>query len=423
MRKILSILTNKNAEIVKAFLIITASLLYLPIYYLITDGLRETFRGNDVLYISRIFYLLICFIVLVFGALKFIRFSKRNMESLLLLGKNQLDCIGLFTCLHYEILFLMIYFGFMVFQIHEISMVVSVVMNAVVIYLLTIILALKSGSKLQSVGCFLIAGVLGIFIGTGKLTYQAVYQFIMSEKVKQFIFSENMVCFICKIIVAILLTVIAIGVIKKSDVQFSDKSYGYDRKRLGDTVHKLSHGFLNIRYCLGMYKSMDYVIWKIFSSVFFVFICFVIHQNILTMMSAYIICLITAFYFKDIYNFERKLQFFYFMSDYSYGNYLWELTITGACLLCDNVFIILFVHSMTCTGSWGAVVLTMIAAFLISGFVNLNLFSKYPEKKYTSSIFVILLKFHMPVVNIFLSYKNMKQGTDNWENMTYEYMR
>lgn len=424
MSEILSVLTNKNYEIVKMFLNILASFLYHPIYRLGTYVTNEVFGGNHVLYISRISYFVILFAGTIAAQLKFTHFCKKNMESLILLGNDYIRCMKLFVFLNYEVLFLQIYFGCMFFQRHgvriETAMIVNII-NAIFSYTLGILFALKSDSNLLRVGIFFIVGMLGVLLGTGKISYDIAYQVVMSETVKQILFSENIIHFISKFIITMLFVIVTIVLLKNKDIESGAGSAGYHGNWFGDIIHKWKQKSINSTYSLGMYKNMDYVIWKIFSTVFFAFICIEIHHNVLTMISAYTICLIAAFYFRDIYDVERKLQIFYFMSDYSYKKYLWSLTITGICILGDNVLLILMIYSVVHAGGLLLLFATFAGLFLISAFLNLNLFLKYPEKQSYSSIFVILLKLHMPVFNIVLACKSMRQGNDNWEKMTYEY--
>ena len=424
MRKILSILTNKKCEIVKLLLIIAVSFLYAPIYRLGAYVINEVFGSNHTLYISRVSYFVILFAGIVAVQLKFNHFFKKNMESLILLGNDYIQCMKLFVALNYEVLFLQIYFGCMIFQRHGIRIEAAVavnMINAIFVYTSGVLFVLKSDSKLFRVGIFFIVGMLGVLLGTGTISYNIAYQVVMSETVKQILFSENIIHFISKFIITMLFVIVTIVLLKNADIESGGGSAGYHGNLFGDIIHKWKQKSINSTYSLGMYKNMDYVVWKIFSTVFFAFICIEIHHNVLTMISAYTICLIAAFYFRDIYDVERKLQIFYFMSDYSYKKYLWNLTITGICILGDNVLLILMIYSVIHTRGLLIFFTTLTGLFLISAFLNLNLFLKYPEKQSYSSIFVILLKLHMPVFNIVLACKSMRQGNDNWEKMTYEY--
>ena len=67
------------------------------------------------------------------------------------------------------------------------------------------------------------------------------------------------------------------------------------------------------------------------------------------------------------------------------------------------------------------IIIAMKNFVLISLYVNSSLFVKYPQKQYNFNIFKILLVMHIPILNVFVLVRNLKQGKNNWENLVYEH--
>lgn len=428
MKEILLILVNnKKYQFIKIFLVILFSALYYPIYSLFENSLSKNFSKNNISYISTIIYIFLIFILIIFVCFKFIAFSKRNRESLILLGISDIQYFMLFFITNYEILFLQIYLGKMICEIQGMELKISLcinLINAIIIYTLGILVSLKLHSKTSVFLAFILTGMLGILIGTNKLTYHFIYEFIMSEEVKRILFSNSIFSIVIKLVFAICLLLFIFYLYKRTDINISLNAHRlYRMNGIGDFTHKLSKCPVYEKNYFGMYRSKDYLLWKIFSSIFFSFICYTTESNFAIFFTAYAICLITVFYYKDIYNFERNFLLIYFMSNYSYKKLLTDFMISGLHILGDNILLILIIRCVSNPSHFMLIPIIIITILIISLFVNSNLFLKYPAKQYNINICLILITLHLPILNIFYFYGNMKKGKSNWEALTYEHMQ
>lgn len=191
----------------------------------------------------------------------------------------------------------------------------------------------------------------------------------------------------------------------------------------GDFIHKLSKYPLYSKNYFGMYQHKDYLLWKLFSSILLIISCFTVNNNLVIFLIVYGICLITSFYYKDIYNFEQNLLFIYFMSNYPYRKLMSDFMISGLFILGDNILLILLIRCIVSPTTILVLVATGAMVVFISLFVNSCLFVKYPTKKSYINILLILIKLHLPILNLLFLYKNSKTGKQNWENLIYEHIQ
>ena len=151
------------------------------------------------------------------------------------------------------------------------------------------------------------------------------------------------------------------------------------------------------------------------------FIYYITSNYFILLTFSYMIGLITSFYFKDIYNFERKLLPLYFMSNYAYKGVIRDFFVMGIYILGDNIVLILLIRSFFNLALLPILPIIILSIIFISFYVNSSLFAKYPQKQYNINIFKILLNMHVPILKVFILIGNLKQGKNNWENFVYEY--
>ena len=162
-----------------------------------------------------------------------------------------------------------------------------------------------------------------------------------------------------------------------------------------------------------MYRNTDFVLWKFFSSILLIFIYYITSNYLILLSFSYMICLITSFYFNDMYNFERKLLPLYFMSNYAYKKVIRNFFVMGVYILGDNIFLILLIRIFFNLAFLPILPIVILSIIFISFYVNSSLFVKYPQKQYNFNIFKILLVMHIPILNVFVLVRNLKQGKNN----------
>lgn len=427
MKTIYSIQFHIKYELAKLTLIILLSIFYCPIYDLLENSLCNTFDSDNLLYINRILFIVLIFGLIVLVSARFANFSSQNDESLILLGIGALQRCLLFFFKNYEILFLQLYFGAMVYQIEHISVLVALptnIINALFVYASGILIALKARSRSFSLFTLTLIIISGALIGSRRLTYHVVYRLIMSKGTEQLLFSSSAFPFIIKLAATLCLIFIAVFLYKHADAGLSHKGIHANHFNMfGDFIHKLSKYPLYSKNYFGMYQHKDYLLWKLFSSILLIISCFTVNNNLVIFLIVYGICLITSFYYKDIYNFEQNLLFIYFMSNYPYRKLMSDFMISGLFILGDNILLILLIRCIVSPTTILVLVATGAMVVFISLFVNSCLFVKYPTKKSYINILLILIKLHLPILNLLFLYKNSKTGKQNWENLIYEHIQ
>lgn len=425
MKELFLLLINRKRESIKLVFFFLLSILYLPIYNLFRYLLYSTFSEANAAYLNRIFFIVVLSLLILYTFFKFKSFFKKNTESLILLGTSASYCLIIFLITNYEVLFLQTYIGSLLCQIHGMSfqscLVVNTI-NSILVYIIGVFLALKSNSKLLKIFVIIFACILGVQFGTGNITYKNIYKFIMSENIRQLLFSDNYFLLSIKFLITIFLSSIMVCLYKKTDVDsLSNISTFFTLNIIGDISHKLSPYSIYGKHNLRMYRNTDFVMWKFFSSILLIFIYYITSNYLILLSFSYMICLITSFYFKDMYNFERNLLPLYFMSNYAYKKVIRNFFVMGVYILGDNIFLILLIRIFFNFAFLPILPIVILSIIFISFYVNSSLFVKYPQKQYNFNIFKILLVMHIPILNVFVLVRNLKQGKNNWENLVYEH--
>lgn len=420
MKEIYSILINKKWELIKGTFFLFLICLYNPIFNL----LNQKFDNSNMLYISRIMFIALTCILLIYIKSVFLKFINRNWESLTLLGLSYPQCFILFFLTNYNILILQVYFGTIIFQTQKINIGLAVLVNiltACLLYFLGILANLISHSKVFNICLLILVGFLGILISTKKITFEVVYAVVMSEAATQVLFSTNFLSIMIKLILLICLLLMLIYICKNTGIEISDsKKHSGKTNMLGDFTHKLNKFSLFVKNYFWIYKDKDFILWKVFSTILFFVICYTSTNIFSIFFIAYGICLVTSFYFCDIYNFERTLFFHYFMSDYPYSKLLFDFIKNGVFILGDNILLLLLIYSFIYPKILFVFPIIFIMIFFMSIFMNCHLFMKYPLKQFHINICLILIKFHIPILNLYLLYKSIRNGKTNWEKLSYE---
>lgn len=240
-----------------------------------------------------------------------------------------------------------------------------------------------------------------------------------SNTVAQILFSDNVWAVFIKIIIFIVSGILVFLRMETNGIEV-EKSDSKKKARTKDFFGKIYSQVPSLKNYVWIYKDKDFILWRFFSTLVYALICYKSTNLLFLFIWAYIICLISSFYFKDVYHFERKVFFHYIMSDYSYARVSRDLFISGFLIIGDNLLIIIFI---SCFFSPVNIILLLGSIFVIGFmtiFLNSQLFVRYPVKKNYLHFIVILIKFHIPIFNIFFLMKDVKIGMVNWENMNYE---
>ncbi len=427
MKAIYSALINPKWEICKGMFFVFLLCLYHRIYNLLYNILDGKFDDSDIFYVDRILFIVLICVMLVYLRAKFLKFVRKDWDSLILLGCSYFQRFLLFFLTNYYVLILLIYLGTMIFKIQKLTVGLSIsvnVLNAILIFFLSVLSCVIFHAKLLKHSVCVLAGAMGIMVGTKKISFHNVYLIIMSDKVSQLLFSANILSVLIKIILCICLLFVLIYKCKNSGIDVSiTESHSVKTNVTGDFTHWLSKNYLYFKNYFWIYRNTDFILWKIFSTIILVFICCTELGSFVIFLIAYGICLISSLYFADSYNLERRLFLHYYMSDYPYKKILSDFTKGGFFILGDNILIILLIRCIVEPRNIIILPLIIITIFFISIFVNSHLFAKYPLKQYYVNICLILLKLHVPVFHFYFLYKCIRNGERNWENMDYEHDR
>lgn len=418
MKKAYSLIINKSMEVIKLILLLLLILFYNSIYELLVIWLNKQFTLENILYISRLFYIVLFCTLAILVKFRFKNFVKKNWESLILTGLGVPKCFLLFLFSNYSALFIMFYFGSMLCQIIGINVFFAIIQNAVLVYVLGVLMELKICTKVSSFSTYIIVCILAVLVGTKTLTYGNIYNIIMSNTAKQILFSCSILSFILKFVFSTCLLFVTVYQYRKTGIEpMVLPTHLHRRNQIGDVAHKLSKYSMWDKNYSWLYRSKDFVIWKIFSSIVFLFISFTINNNFAVFLSGYSIILVSTFYYYDIYNFERSLLLYYYMSTYSYEKLIRDIAIYSILILGDNILIILLIRSFFHPSSFLILFIILLSIIFSALFTNSQLYVKYPLKQYNIIMCLAIIKMHIPILNIIFLFINLKQGKKNWENL------
>ena len=154
MKELFRLLINRKRESIKLMFFLLLSILYLPMYNLYRHLLYSTFSEANAAYLNRIFFIVVLSLLIIYTFSKFKCYYRKNTESLILLGTPASYCLVIFLITNYEVLFLQTYIGSLLCQIHGMSfqscLAVNLI-NAILVYIIGVFLALKFNSKLLKI--------------------------------------------------------------------------------------------------------------------------------------------------------------------------------------------------------------------------------------------------------------------------------
>lgn len=420
MNTIYYILKNrKRFRLAKFVFFVILSGLYPVIYRAACHFLYSRYAYGSALYIGRLLFFLLIGILVVYVRFVFLVFVKEEWESLVLLGLDFPQRFILFSVTHYEVFFLQVYLGTMLARVQGMGMGPSIavnIFNAVLLDLLGIWISLHTHSKPLFFFAFAIMGVLGILVGTGKLTFEAGYAIVMSDTVTGLWFSGRMTSVAIRGMISLCLLLYYSHRYRNICVDKIIARNRSDRMRItGELNHWLNRHLVYGKNYAWMYRNKDFILWKIFSTLLLAVFCHAAAGTIVLFLLAHGICLISALYLKDIYHFEATLWEPYFMSDYAYTDLMRDLILSGFFLLGDTPLLVVSIACFFHPQNIIILPVLVLAILFVTGFVISHLFVKYPARQDYLSICVALVRSHLPILNLYFLYKNMERGKKNWE--------
>ena len=414
-------LVLKDSKIYKIELLVfcIALVIYGAVTHVYEEWLNQNFSGGKIEYINRIFLVIAYLIFSLLIRRKTIEFIKKKWESLILLGYTPLQCLVLLLLTSGEILLMLLYFGSIFFNKEGIGLATGIwvnLINALILYLLGILLGIKSRSKIIFLGALSIASVLGLGIATRKLDFGTVYPFIMSYGVQKLLFSPNILFNTIKLVLGLCLLRILVWIYKNKGIDTVIYETGAKSNAFGDLLHRFRRYTLFPEKYFFLYCSRDFLLWKLFSTVIFLCICILFMDIGVIFLAAYSICVISTFYYNDVYNWEVDKQIIYFMSSYPLKKMLLDSVVNGIFILGDNILFILSIGCFFRPQYLFIFFTVLILIGFISIFINSRLIVKYPKKQLPLSLLCILIQFHLPLINVYLFYIGLRDGKRNWEN-------
>lgn len=423
MKDIYPLLINKKVERIRCIISLVLFSVYGFVYNMFYNLLNDLVGSNYIYYVSRLLFIALLCGAVVYLRFSFLRFYKKNWESLILLGCSNLKCLLLFFLTKYNVLFILMYLSTVAFQMNKINGGISIivnVLNAMLIYMFALLSCVINCSKKMIYIGFFLSGVLSFLIAKNIISFYFAYTIIVSNVVTQILFSDYILVIVYKFIMALGLVILIIIQIKYKGI---DISVGENRTKkmneVGDFLHRINAKASHIKNYVWIYKDKDFLLWKIFSTILWISICCISTRKVYLFFFSYGIGLVSSFYFKDIYHFERSLFFYYFMSDYSYVQVIRDLSISGFFILGDNILIILIISCFFRPDNLILLLGIIFVFYFMTIFVNSYLLMRYPMRQYYINLLIILIKFNIPILNILFLRKSIKLGKTNWENMNY----
>lgn len=424
MQETYSFLINKKIELTKGMAFLVLLICYSYFGEALDAVLTRRFSPFNRIYVCRLAFFALLAGLTVWICIRFLYYIKRNWESLFLLGITPLEFLLLFFLTNTEVLFLQLYLGTMLFWIQGAEGGIALASNvlwSILLCLAGAMLGLKAHTGSLTVIGSLSAAGLAFLLGTGRLNYSMVSEWVMSESIGG-MFGENDSFFVLLLLCLPLFCLLGLWMYQRADLSaIADSQYAFHAYWLGDLFHRLSRWCIWEKNYIWIYRNREFLFWKLSAGVFFAMVCCLSESFLAVFLTAYGICLVTSFYLLEVYRFERRNFLIYFMSDYSYPRLLRDEVWGGFWLLGDHIFLLFVLLRLRNWTELFYLLLLAAVIFLLSAFVNGGLFAFYPKKQCTAGICVTLLKLHLPVVQVWLLYRWIRQGKKNWEHLSYEY--
>lgn len=418
---------QKKREIVKVIAILFLFIQFRKVAPLINDYLCCLYGSENRNYLFRIYSILLIIISLIIIEVKYLGFIKKYYESIALLGIQNWKIFIFFIMSNYEILILQIFWGIILATIYQTDLYevcITSFINGVLYFLIIIIMQSKTVVKIWKCIFIFCFAFMGVLIGLRKIDYYSIREIVMSQ-----IFTDLFNKYILKLNYAklsvLFITLIAFAVLSYyGRIQIPESvDCDYGGNWIGDLLHKVEEHQISISSYVFLYRSFDFILWKIFSSVMFVISCYSIQNTVMLGIIVYCFFIVNSFYSVDIYNINQSCLFIYAMSNYTYKKVIKNNMLSGILTLGDFYFAILLVRCICNKSGFIVIIILLILAALITLYLNAILYAEYPKKITTLRLLVLILKMHVPVYNIIYSKHNFQKGEKKWERIDYELLQ
>lgn len=403
--------------IIYFLLFCNASKIYFNCYSLV----EKLYGLENVEYIFRLTIIVATAIVLVLCTINLRIFLKRNAESLLLLGLNNTDILKLYFVKYFDGLVIYFFIRFMIAFLYKQSLIQAIIWSVLsisIIVMVSIFVCLVISNKYVRLGLYILFIGLTIFLAMGKVSYETVYDIIMSYTIDCIFVDISLLNICCRLLIIM---------ISYRVIDFTIKYRGFyvelEKKRnikldfIGDILHKWGDTlFVRVNY-VWMYRNYDFIIWKVFSSIVYVFLCLKAESNGICILSGYVIALVSASYLYNVYGLERLHLPFYCISDFDYKDLLKMHAKSSCFIVGDNVILISLLISLQDAMFPFSTICICILVLLVVAFINVLLYERYPQKIYMFDYIVMLIKLHIPVYNVFVLQKSYRSGIEKWSKL------
>lgn len=417
-------MTSRLKEIIKGLICVFLLCCSSNVSNALVTGIEKRYGVNHVDYFLRIIVIIAAVVLLVIGVKLLHTYIRKNTESLLLLGLTEGKILALFFIKHYELLFAFAYVGTLLGNYQEMNFVTMLLVNTLnTIVFGGFITILYLISKYPWSRCLLYALVVAgaIVFSFGMVNYENAYKLLMSSFADA-IFGEIYLQDVWgKGLLLLLFFLIVRNETKRNGLMIeTDKRKQISDNPLGDYLHRMGKHFSFRKEYVWMYRDKDFLIWKIFSAVFYAFICVQTEGVLEPIVCGYVICLVTTSYLLNIYQLDRKQLLIYYLSDFSFTDLLKSHVKSGVAIMGDTL-IVISVFCCIQNIRYVVVLVGLILIILLVGvYIYTAMYAKYNRRIYLSDYIVILIKMHIPIWNIRSWYVNYNRGKENWSKLSYE---
>lgn len=387
-------------------------------------GIEKRYGAHHIDYFMRIMIIISFVALLVLGVKMLSSYIRKNTESLVLLGLSDKKILLLFFIKHYELLFAVLYIGILVgcfLKMNIVAMILIHGLHAIVVSGLIVGLYVLSRYSWSRWLLYVLVVIGAILFALGMVNYENAYKFLMSGFADVLFDKIYLYDVLSKGLLLVLSLVVSWHEIKKNGLMVeTDKKKQISDSRFGDYWHNMGKRFSFRKEYLWIYRDKDFLVWKIFATVIYTFICAQTDDMLELIICGYVISLITTSYLLNIYQMDRKHLITYYLSDYSFCDLLKDHVKSGIAIMGDTL---LAISLFFCLRSIRYFVVLMVLVFImywISGYMYTMLYAKYNRRVYWLDYIVILIGMHIPIWNIRSWYVNYNRGNENWSKLSYE---
>lgn len=387
-------------------------------------GIDKRYGAHHIDYFMRIMIIISFVALFLLGVKMLSSYIRKNTESLVLLGLPDKKILLLFFIKHYELLFAGLYIGILVgcsLEMNVMAMILIHGLNAIAVSGLIVGLYVLGRYSWSRWLLYVLVVIGAILFALGMVNYENAYRFLMSG-FADMLFDKIYLCdFFSKGLLLVLSLVVSWHEIKKNGlvVEIDKKKQIYD-SRFGDYWHNMGKRFSFRKEYVWIYRDKDFLVWKIFSTVLYAFICAQTKGVLELLICGYVIALITTSYLLNIYQMDRKHLITYYLSDYSFCDLLKNHVKSGIAIMGDTVLVISLFFCLRDVRYFVVLVVLILIMLWIGGFMYTALYAKYNRRIYLQDYIIILVQMHIPIWNIRSWYVNYKRGKENWSKLSYE---